>query len=63
MSNYDRALARAADVFGDEKRAALWLEKMSGTFGKSPREVLADEDGIKRVLRHIRSVELALDTD
>jgi len=63
MGNYETALDRATDVFGDEERAARWLEKMSGTFEKSPKEVLSDQDGLERVLRHIRSVELALDTD
>jgi len=31
--------------------------------GKSPRELLSDRAGLDRVLRHIRSVELALNTN
>ncbi len=46
-----------------KKRAVEWLDKMSSTLGKSPRELLSDRAGLDRVLRHIRSVELALDTD
>ena len=60
MSYYETALDRATDVLGDEERAVDWLEKMSGTFGKSPKEILSDQDGLDRVLRHLRSVELAL---
>ncbi len=46
-----------------KKRAVEWLDNMSGTLGKSPRELLSDRAGLDRMLRHIRSVELALDTD
>lgn len=63
MSNYDIALARATEVLGDRERAVDWLDKMSGTLGNSPKELLSDTDGLNQVLRHIRSVELALDTD
>jgi uncharacterized protein (DUF2384 family) len=63
MSNYDIALDRAVEVFGDKDRAERWLEKMSGTLGNSPKGLLADDEGLNRVLRHIKSVELALDTD
>ena len=63
MSNYDIDLDRATEVLGDKKRAVEWLDKMSGTLGKSPRELLSDRAGLDRVLRHIRSVELALYTD
>ncbi len=63
MSNYDTALERATDVFGDEKRAERWLDKMRRTFGKSPKEILSDQDGLDRVLRHLQSVDIALNTD
>jgi len=60
MSHYETALERATEVLGDEEKAIEWLEKMSGTFSKSPKEILADQDGLDRVLRHLHSVELAL---
>ncbi len=63
MSNYKIDLDRATEVLGDKERAVEWLDKMSGTLGKSPRELLSDQAGLDRVLRHIHSVELALDTD
>jgi len=53
-------LNRAIEVLGDEERAVEWMGKMSGTFGKSPKETLSDEDGFARVLSHLRGVELAL---
>ncbi len=56
MSNYDIALDRATEVLGDKKRAVEWLDKMSDTLGKSPRELLSDRAGLDRVLSHIRSV-------
>ena len=63
MSNYDVALDRAVEVLGDKERAVEWLDKMSKTLGGSPNELLSDTEGLNKVLRHIRSVELALDTD
>jgi uncharacterized protein (DUF2384 family) len=63
MSFHETALNRAIDVLGDENRAKDWLEKMSSTLGSSPKELLSDQDGLNRVLRHLRSIELALDTD
>ncbi len=63
MSNYDIALERATEVFGNKDQAVDWLEKMSISLGNSPSELLSDKAGLNRVLRHIRSVELALDTD
>ncbi len=63
MSNYDIALDRATEVLGTRERAEDWLEKMSGTLGNSPKDLLSDDQGLNRVLRHIHSVELALDTD
>jgi len=63
MSNYEVALDRAVEVLGDNERAIEWLDKMSHTLGSSPKELLADTEGLNKVLRHIRSVELALNTD
>lgn len=63
MSYYDVALIRATEVLGTKERAEEWLSKMSGTLGASPKELLETQDGFERVLRHIHSVELALDTD
>ena len=63
MSFYKTALERATEVLGDKERAVEWLEKMSGAFDKSPKEILSDQDGLDRVLRHLHSIELALDTD
>jgi uncharacterized protein (DUF2384 family) len=56
-------LDRATDVLGDKERAVDWLEKMSEAFGKSPKEILSDQDGLDRVLRHLHSIELALNPD
>jgi uncharacterized protein (DUF2384 family) len=63
MSFYNTALERATEVLGDKERAVEWLEKMSNAFDKSPKEILSDQDGLDRVLRHLHSIELALDTD
>ena len=63
MSNYDIALDRATEVLGNQERAEEWLEKMSTTLGNSPRGILSDRAGLEQVLRHLHSVELALDTD
>lgn len=63
MSNYDTALDRATEVLGDKERAEEWLEQVSGTLGGSPKDLLANQEGLNRVLRHIHSVELALNTD
>ncbi len=61
--DHDVALTRATEVFGDETRAAEWLEKMAAGFDMSPAEMLAREGGLDRVLRHLRSVEFALRLD
>lgn len=61
--NYEIALKRATDVLGSKERAEEWLEKVSGTLSGSPKEILQKKEGLERVLRHIRSVELALNTD
>ncbi len=63
MSYYETALDRATDVLGDKERAVDWLEKMSDAFTKSPKEILSDQDGLDRVLRHLHSIELALNPD
>jgi uncharacterized protein (DUF2384 family) len=63
MNYYETALDRAIDVLGDKDRALDWLEKMSDHFDKSPKVILSDRDGLDRVLRHLRSVELALNPD
>ncbi len=63
MTYYEIALDRAIDILGDKERAVDWLEKMSDAFGKSPREILSDQDGLDRVLRHLHSIELALNPD
>ena len=63
MSNYEIALDRATYVLGDKARAKECLEKMSGTLGSSPKELLSTDEGLQRVMRHIKSVELANDTD
>lgn len=63
IDNYDAVLHRVSEVLGDERRATEWLEKMSGTLGHKPKDLLSTQEGINQVLRHIRSVELALDTD
>ena len=63
MSYYETALDRATEVLGDNERAVDWLEKMSDAFGKSPKEILSDQDGLDRVFRHLHSIELALNPD
>ena len=63
MSYYETALDRATDVLGDKERAVDWLGKMSDAFAKSPKEILSDQDGLDRVLRHLHSIELALNPD
>jgi len=60
---YDEALERAADILGTTERGQWWLEKMSKSLGCKPRELLTTKEGYEQVLRHLHSVELALDTD
>lgn len=59
-SNYSAARSRAVEVFGRQDLAEDWLEKMSAELGTAPRELLDTSEGFNRVLRHLRSVELAL---
>ena len=54
------ALDRAIEVFGTPERAELWLEKMCAEFGASPKELLDTKEGYERVLRHLHSVDIAL---
>jgi len=63
MSYYSDALNRAIEVFGTEERAEDWLEKMSAELGSAPKQLLDTKDGFDRVLRHIHSVDLALNMD
>ena len=63
MSYYEDALKRATEVFGSEERAKDWLEKMSAELGSAPNELLNSKEGYDRVLRHIHSVDLALNMD
>ena len=50
---------RAVEVLGTKAKASDWLETMSRTLGGKPCDLLATEEGRERVLRHLRSVELA----
>ncbi len=63
MSYYSEALNRAIEVFGTQKRAEDWLEKMSSELGTPPREILDTKEGFQRVMRHIHSVDLALNME
>ena len=63
MDNYDVALERATEVLGSRERAEEWLEKMSRTLCCAPRDLLKTSEGLHQVLRHLRSVDLALNTD
>lgn len=63
MSYYSDALNRAIEVFGTEERAEDWLEKMSAELGSAPKQLLDTKDGFDRVMRHIHSVDLALNMD
>ncbi len=63
MSYYSDALSRAVEVFGSKERAKDWLEKMSAEFGSAPKELLKTKEGYDRVLRHLHSVDLALNLD
>jgi len=60
---YSAALERATEVLGSTARAENWLDKMSSTLQCHPRELLSTKEGYERVLRHLHSVEIALDTD
>jgi len=60
---YNAALERATEVFGSSSRAESWLDKMSSTLCCHPRELLSTREGYEQVLRHLHSVEIALDTD
>ncbi len=63
MNYYSEALNRAIEVFGTKERAEYWLEKMSAELGSAPRDLLNSQEGYDRVLRHIHSVDLALNMD
>ena len=60
---YSAALERATEVLGSSSRAVSWLNKMSNTLQCHPRELLSTKEGYERVMRHLHSVEVALDTD
>ncbi len=60
MSYYAAALDRAIEVFGTRDRAEEWLEKMSSDLGSAPKKLLDTKDGFERVLRHLHSVDIAL---
>ena len=62
-SYYSDALSRTVEVFGSEERAKDWLEKMSTELGSAPKELLNTKEGYQRVLRHLHSVDLALNLD
>ena len=51
---------RAIEVFGSEERAEYWLEKMSAELGSTPKDLLSTKEGYERVLRHLHSVDIAL---
>ena len=63
MSYYSEALNRAIEVFGTRQRAEDWLEKMSAELGSAPKQLLDKKEGYDRVLRHLHSVDLALNMD
>ncbi len=63
MSYYSDALSRASEVFGSKERAEDWLEKISAHLGSAPIELLKTKEGYDRVMRHIHSVDLALNLD
>lgn len=60
MTHYETALHRATEVLGNETVAEEWLDKMSNSLGSPPRKLLSSQEGLDQVLRHLRSVELAL---
>ena len=63
MSFYADCLNRAIEVFGTKDRAEDWLEKMSAELGAAPKQFLETREGYERVLRHIHSVDLALNME
>lgn len=63
MPYYSGALNRAIEVFGSKERAEEWLEKMCAELGSPPIEFLDTKEGYNQVLRHLRSVDLALHID
>lgn len=60
---YDAALERAEEVLGSRARGKQWLDEMSNTLGCHPKDLLTSQDGYEQVLRHLHSVEVALNTD
>lgn len=63
MSYYSDALDRAIAIFGSKERADEWLEKMSAELGSTPNKMLTTKEEYDRVLRHLHSVDLALNMD
>lgn len=60
MAYLASALDRAIEVFGSKERAELWLEKMSTELGTSPKALLDSREGYECVLRHLHSVDIAM---
>ena len=63
MSKHSEALSRATEVFGTKERAEYWLRKMSAELGSAPEALLSTKEGYKRVIRHLHSVDIALNMD
>ncbi len=50
MSDVDRMIARAEEVFGDSEKALRWLRRPNAALGNvTPIELLETPDGIQRV--------------
>lgn len=60
MAYNSKALVRAIEVLGTRERAEDWLEKMSAELGSAPKDLLSTKEGYQQVLRHLHSVDLAL---
>lgn len=60
MHRYDAAYVAelATRVFGERKEAANWLDRASVQLGGcSPREVLATEDGARRIVELLTQID------
>lgn len=54
----ERVVAMANRVFGDAAKAAHWLDRPSMQLGgRTPRELLASEDGARRVEELIAQID------
>lgn len=54
----EEVINRAIEVFGTEGKAKDWMEKKSRTLGAAPEKLCETDEGCKKVLFHLHSIEI-----